>query len=88
MNGKNKVKVVSGNSLIEIASFDGTIPINRGVTVINDIIYINAGGKILSIGDKYRKSGAINNVFTLNFILLPYSHLALKALVAQLSKIQ
>lgn len=63
-NGKNKVKLVAGNSLTEIASFDGTIPTNRGVLVINDIIYMNAGGKILSIGDKFKRGTSINHVYT------------------------
>ncbi len=59
-NGGNKIKVISGNQVTKIADFDGTIPVNRGVVIQNDIIYMNAGGRLLAMGDKYRKSYAIN----------------------------
>lgn len=63
-NGRNKIKVISGNQVTKIADFDGTIPINSGVVVLNDIIYMNAGGKILAMGDKYRKSYDINHIYS------------------------
>jgi len=59
-NGGNKIKVISGNQVTKIADFDGTIPVNRGIVVLNDIIYMNAGGRLLAMGDKFEESYAIN----------------------------
>lgn len=63
-NGGNKVKVITGNTVTEVSSFDGTAPINRGIVVSSGIIYINSGGKIISVGDKFNKSNpsVVNNL--------------------------
>lgn len=61
-NGRNKVKVISGTSLVKLADFDGTLPRQRGIVVENEIIYMNCGGRIISVGDKTMKSNAINNI--------------------------
>lgn len=63
-NGGNKIKVISGSSVTKVADFNGTAPTNRGIQVINDIIYMNAGGKILAMGNSFKKSFAINHLFT------------------------
>jgi len=63
-NGGNKIKMISGNSVTKLADFDGTAPANRGIVVINDIIYLNAGGKIIAMGDKYKKSYDINHLYS------------------------
>lgn len=54
-NGKNKVKVISGNSVDKVADYDGTIPNNRGIVVLNEVIYTNSGGQIITIGDRFKK---------------------------------
>lgn len=61
-NGTNKVKVITGISTTKIVDFDGQTPIQRGVVVADDILYMNSGGKILSYGDRYNKSDAINHI--------------------------
>ena len=64
-NGEIKVKIVTGNSVTKIADFAGTVPIHRGVYVANDIFYINSGGKIISVGDKFNKnSNVVNHIGT------------------------
>lgn len=61
-NGRNKIKVVTGNSVTTVASFNGVIPIHRGAVVVNDIIYLNAGGKVITVGDRYEESKAVNHI--------------------------
>lgn len=63
-NGTNKVKVITGISTTKIVDFDGVIPIQRGIVVADDVLYMNSGGKILAYGDKYNKSNAINHIAT------------------------
>lgn len=63
-NGQNKIKMISGNSLIKYADFDGVLPLNRGILVANDVLYLNSGGKIITIGDKFVSSRALNNICT------------------------
>ena len=65
-NGANKVKVLSGSTVENIADFDGTMPINSGIVVINRMIFLNAGGKIIAVGNKYVKSNAVNHIATLS----------------------
>jgi len=54
--------IISGNSVTKVADFNGTIPVQRGIFVINDVIYANAGGYIVSIGDRYKTSYAVNQL--------------------------
>lgn len=61
-NGSIKVKVISGNSVVKVADFSGTIPNQRSVVVLNDVIYLNAGGLVVSVGDRYSESTAVNTV--------------------------
>lgn len=63
-NGRNKVKVITGISTTRIFDFDGVIPLQRGIVVADDVLYLNAGGKILAYGDKYAKSSAVNHIGT------------------------
>lgn len=64
-NGAIKVKVLSGSSVEKLADFDGVIPLNTGVVVVNDVIYLNAGGKIIAVGNKYMKgSRAVTHIAT------------------------
>ena len=62
-NGANKVKVVSGNSVTKVGDYTGSQPTNRGVVVLNDVIYINSAGSVITVGDRYTK-----NVYPINTI--------------------
>jgi hypothetical protein len=64
-NGTIKVKVISGTTVTKIADWDGIIPVLRGVVVANDVLYLNCGGEIVSVGDRYIKSNAVNHIGTL-----------------------
>lgn len=55
-NGANKVKVVSGNSVTKVGDYTGSQPANRGVVVLNDVIYINSAGSVIAVGDRYTKN--------------------------------
>jgi len=59
-NGKVKVKMISGTSTRKVADFDGTIPAQRGVVVVNGVVTMNAGGQIITVGDKYAGGEAVN----------------------------
>lgn len=61
-NGANKVKIVTGISTKKIGDFDGIAPCQRGVLTADDLIYINSGGKIISLGDKFEESQAVNHI--------------------------
>ena len=64
-NGQNKIKVISGISTTKLADFDGIAPSMRGISVADTVLYMNAGGKIISCGDRFNpKSYAINNIST------------------------
>ncbi len=62
-NGRNKVKIISGNTVTKIADFDGVLPTQRGVVTESDIIYLNCGGYINTVGDRFTKNSyAINQI--------------------------
>lgn len=61
-NGTNKIKVVTGNSVTKIADFDGALPVQRGTLVANDVLYINSGGKVITIGDQYNPANSVNHI--------------------------
>jgi len=63
-NGPHKIKVITGISTTKLADFDGIAPVNRGILVADDVLYMNAGGSILTYGDKYNRSSAINHLNT------------------------
>lgn len=64
-SGGVKVKVISGGSVLRIADFDSTVPVLRGVVTSNDVIYLNCGGEIVTVGDRYTKGYAVNHIGTL-----------------------
>jgi len=73
-NGTNKIKVITGNSVTKVADYyEGGQPTNRGVVVANDVIYINSGGYITAIGDRFAKGNATNNIALINGTNVGYS---------------
>ena len=73
-NGTNKIKTISGNTVTKVADYYyGGQPTNRGVVVANDVIYINAGGYITTIGDRFTPSNATNNIALINGSNVGYS---------------
>lgn len=65
-NGTNKVKAITGISTTKLCDFDGTIPNQRGVLVADTVLYMNAGGRIITYGDKFNNSDAVNYISTCN----------------------
>lgn len=66
-NGTNKIKVITGNTVTKVADYyEGSQPTNRGVVVANDLIYINSGGYVTTVGDRFIKSNAVNNIALIN----------------------
>lgn len=65
-NGEVKVKFISGNSLIKVADFNSsTPPIMRGTVPADDVLYMNVGGKLITVGDRYEKNNyGVNHIGT------------------------
>lgn len=61
-NGKIKLKIISGNSTRKVADWDSTIPSQRGVVVINEVVYMNCGGQLITVGDRYSGGYAVNHI--------------------------
>lgn len=59
-NGNIKVKLISGNSVRKVADFDGIPPLMRGVVVANDVLYMNCGGEIVAIGDRFSETRGLH----------------------------
>lgn len=60
--GNVKLKVISSNSVVKIVDFNAILPLNRGVLATNNVIYLNCGGYIVTIGDKFEDGkNFINN---------------------------
>lgn len=66
-NGRVKIKVLSGNSVQKLADFGAfaDAPTARGVVIVDDLIYINSAGNLVTYGNKYRPSSAINSIATI-----------------------
>ena len=60
-NGEIKVKMITGNTVTKVADFSGISPIQRGVYVANDVLYINSGGRIITVGNPYQKGSNVVN---------------------------
>ena len=55
-NGTYKLKVISGNSVLTLASYDGGLPPNRGIITSTTAVYFNCSNGLYRIGSKF-KSG-------------------------------
>lgn len=67
-NGVGKLKVISGNSVRTVASFNTAMPTQNGNVISGDVLYLNSGGYILSVGDRFSGGYAINNIASLTSI--------------------
>lgn len=66
--GPNKVKILDGNHFSWVADFPGTPPIARGVDGGGEVLHINSGGNIITIGDQFNsQSNAINAINSCSF---------------------
>ena len=65
-NGSSKVKVISGNSVIMLASFDGILPTNRGLFTTATALYMNCGGDLYRIGSKFKQGYMVVKYGTLS----------------------
>lgn len=65
-NGRIKIKVLSGNSVRKVFDFGlyTDLPTYRGVVVQDDILYMNCAGKLITYGNRYEPSNAINYIGT------------------------
>jgi hypothetical protein len=61
-NGLNKLKTITGNTVKTIASWNGSAPINRGIVVNDEMVHMNCGGRIISVGSIYKQGNMVNNL--------------------------
>lgn len=64
-NGTRDLKSITGNTVKTLASWDTSLPINRGVMPIGDILYMNCKGKIITIGSNYKSGYMVNHIASL-----------------------
>lgn len=74
-NGLNNLKAITGNTVKTLASWNGSgnVPINRGITTNGDMVYMNCGGRIISVGSIYKQGYMINNIVSLPIVSGPLS---------------
>jgi hypothetical protein len=61
-NGVNSVKRISGTSVRTLGDFSGVLPKDNGIFVQDKIIYMNSGGKIITMGDKLKGGYKMNYI--------------------------
>jgi len=59
-NGNNKVKVISGNSVLTLASFDGGLPTNRGIITSTTAFYMNCPEGLYRVGSRFKQGYMIS----------------------------
>lgn len=59
-NGNNKLKVIEGNTVRTIASFDGGLPTNRGVITSSTAFYMNCPEGLYRVGSKFKVGNMIS----------------------------
>lgn len=60
--GINKLKILNGNEVDLIESFDLKSPINRGIDASSSVLYINCGGRIVQIGDPFLGGTSVHEI--------------------------
>ncbi len=53
-NGRNKLKTISGNTVLTLASFDGGLPTNRGIITSTTAFYMNCPTGLYRVGSRFK----------------------------------